>query len=145
MAFDGIPKPAQYSPGGPLNPYAADNAARVQNAKTPKIKKAPSDQGATPTYKELPHYDTDEKEDTQRHLTEEEYEQIMLFARLRGIMNLALDKGEQYQFQVNPETALVDVIAVSTGRVMISMTAVELMEMTQRIHRYAGVLTDRNG
>ena len=33
MGFDGIPKPAQYSPTGPLNPYLADQAAKAERDK----------------------------------------------------------------------------------------------------------------
>jgi uncharacterized FlaG/YvyC family protein len=145
MGFDGIPKPAQYSPTGPLNPYLADHAAKAERAKKPQVRRQENDENVTATHKELPHYG-DEQENHARHeLTEEEYEQIMTFAKMRGIMNLAFEQGEKYHFNVNPQTGLVDIIAERTGHIVLSITPLELMEMTQRIHRYAGVLTDRSG
>lgn len=142
MGFDGVPR--IYPQTDPLNPYLAEHAARSENASKPRVKEAKKDEKVIGVHKELPQYD-DEDEGRQEPFSEEELEQIMIFARMRGIMNLALEKGVVYQFQVNPETGLVDLIAENTGKAVLSLTPEELMELTQKVQRYAGVLTDRSG
>ncbi|MEB3287328.1 MAG: hypothetical protein VKJ04_07480 [Vampirovibrionales bacterium] len=145
MGFEGIQKAALFNAGGPINPYLADQAAKADKLKKPQVTGTERDENVTGVYKELPHYGDEDEERQQEHLSEEEYEQLLLFARMRGIMNLAFEQGEHYQFQVNPQTGLVDVVADSTGQSVLSLTPLELMEMSQRIHRYAGLLTDRSG
>ncbi len=145
MGFEGIIRPNPLQSANPLNPYAADQALKTANAKKPEIKQPHSDEKTTGVYKELPHYDEREERKHQEHLSQEEYEEVMLFARMRGILNLSLSENELYQFHINPETGMVDLIAESNGKVVMTLTPDELMSLTDKIHRYAGMLADRSG
>ena len=60
-------------------------------------------------------------------------------------MNVALEKGTKYKFQINPENGMVDLRDANTGKHVLSMTPSELMQISGKIERYAGVLTDRAG
>lgn len=145
MSFDGMIRPSQFTPVSGNNPYLADHAARSENVRKPRVIEALGDQKATEVHKELPHYNNDDEKKRKKHLTPEEYEEIMLFARMRGVMNLAFEDSELYQFQLNPETGKIDLIAMTTGEVKMSLTPDELSQLSEKIDRYAGVLTDRSG
>lgn len=145
MGFEGIIRPNPLQSGNPLNPYAADQALKTANAKKPEVKKPHSDENTTGVYQELPHYNEKEERKHQDHLSPEEYEEVMLFARMRGILNLALSESELYQFHINPDTGLVELIAEGTGQIVMTLTPDDLMSLTEKIHRYAGMLADRNG
>ena len=142
MGFDGIPRLFPHSDA--LNPYRADAAARKASAGRKKVSEAEKDEEVIPTHHDLPQYD-EESEKKQAPFNEEELEQIMIFARVRGVMNLALETGENYNFQINPETGLVELIEERTGNILLTITAEELMGLTGKVHRYAGILTDRAG
>lgn len=144
MAFDGVTRPSQLTPADPLNPYLAAHSAKADEVKKPQVKKSQKDEETTGVHKELPQYG-EEEEENQQALTEEEAEQIMKFAKMRGLMNVALQDGVEYQFQINADEGLVDLIEAKSGKVVMTLTPSELMEMTDKIQRYAGVLTDRAG
>ncbi len=141
MGFDGV-RPTRGADH--LNPYVADQAARTDNAKKPQVKKARRDEKADHVHKDLPHYDTEE-ENKNPPLSDDEIEEILMFAKVRGIMHQAMTKGDEYVFQINPDTGEVDLIHGSSGDVVMSFTPSELMDVMDKIKRYAGVLTDRAG
>lgn len=78
-------------------------------------------------------------------LSEEEREEILRFAKLRGLMNFAFKEGRRYHFQLNPDSGLVDLIELDTGELQISLRPEELMALSDKIHRYAGLMTDQAG
>ncbi|MCE3234446.1 MAG: FlaG protein [Vampirovibrio sp.] len=146
MGFEGIPRPAQVNPyTDPLNPYAAANAARSEQAGKPLIKSLTKEEQVKALQRdnrEQPQSDDDEEGEA---FTEEEAEQIRLFAKMRGLINISLQSGVRYEFHVNPETGLVDLIDMESGQVVLQLQPEELMQLSQKIQRYAGMLTDRSG
>lgn len=146
MTFEGIPRPGQVAPGtDPLSPYLAAHEAKTERKQRPQVKKTERDESSTAVHKELPQYADEEDEQEQQTLSDEEAEEILLFAKMRGIMNVALEKGTKYKFQINPENGMVDLRDANTGKHVLSMTPSELMQISGKIERYAGVLTDRAG
>ncbi len=145
MAFDGIPRPSQLTPADPLNPYLASNAARAEQAGKPLIKAPGHDEKVKAVHKEQRENHEGENEEREpEFLSEEEEEQLRKFAKVRGLLNFSLEKGVRYQFQINGETGQVDLVS-ETGQVVLSLSPVELMQLSEKIQRYAGMLTDRRG
>lgn len=147
MSFDGLPRPAQMglSTGG-MNPYAAANAARTDNAGKPLVKSLNKEEKVKALQKEQQEYhQPDEEEERGEAFSEEEAEQIKIMAKMRGVMGLALKEGQRYEFQINAKTGLIDLVEVDTQVVILQMQPEELMALSQKIQRYAGMLTDRAG
>ena len=147
MGFDGIPKPAQLNPyTGSMNPYAAANAARTDNAAKPLIKSPGKEEKVKATQRdEREYHQADDEEERGELFSEEEAEQILLMAKVRGIMNLSLETGKRYEFHLNPENGMIDLIEAGSGTVVLQLLPEELMNLSQKIQRYAGMLTDHAG
>lgn len=142
MSFDGVPKPSQLSPStDPLSPYLGANQAAYEAQNRPKIQKSQASEKS----KAVDHQSGDylnEKEDKDEGLQPEEYEQILILARLRGIMNLSFKEGVLYQFHFNEETGLVELINENENTVMLTLSVEELLQVSQRMSRYAGRMSD---
>lgn len=148
MAFDGIPRPAQFTPPvDALNPYLGANAARAKEAGKPKVQSLGHEEKIKGVLKEQQenHAGDEDAEREQESFNEEEAEQIRLFAKMRGILNFSLEKGVNYQFQINPTTGLIELLNMDAGTIALILTHDELMQLSEKIHRYAGILTDRSG
>jgi len=146
MGFDGVPRPAQVNPyTDPLNPYTAANAARTDQAGKPLIKSLTKEEKIKALEEEKRDYPQQEDEEQGEAFSEEEAEQIRLFAKMRGLMNVSLESGMRYEFHINPQTGLVDMMEAETGKVVLQLQPDELMQLSQQIQRYAGMLTDRSG
>lgn len=147
MSFDGIPKPTQLNPyTGAMNPYVAANAARTEKQNTPLVKSPEKEDKIRPTQRdERQYHQADDEEERGETFSEEEAEQIRIMAKMRGIMNLALEEGKRYEFRINPENNLVDLIEVGSGTLILQLEPEELMTLSRKMQRYAGMLTDRAG
>ena len=146
MGFEGIPRPAQVNPyTDPLNPYAAANAARSDQAGKPLVKSLTKEEQVKALQRESQEHSQTDDEAEGEAFTDEEAEQIRLFAKMRGLMNISLQSGVRYEFHVNSETGLVDLVDVESGQVILQLQPEELMQLSQKIQRYAGMLTDRSG
>lgn len=143
MSFDGIPRPSQLQPyGDPLNPYIGAHEAADEARRKHRIEKNRESYKKDRVHKELEQYH-DREEDNDEGLTPEEHEQIMIFAKLRGIMNFSLESGVLYRFHLNEDTGLVDLIDDRDESVVLTLTPEELVQVSERMQRYAGVITDR--
>lgn len=147
MSFDGIQKPAQLTPyTGAMNPYTAANAAKADNLGAPLIKRLDQDEKIKAAQREEREYhQADDEEKQGETFSEEEAEQIRLMAKMRGVMNVALESGKHYEFQLNSETGLIDLVEMETGILVLQLLPDELMTLSRKIQRYAGMLTDRAG
>jgi uncharacterized FlaG/YvyC family protein len=147
MSFDGIPRPSSLNPySDPLGAYAAANAARAEREGKPLVQSLDKEEKIKGLQREQRDQgQADHEDDDGEAFSEEEAEQIRIFAKMRGMMNLALDSAKRYEFRVNELTGLVDLIEMETGRLVLQLTPEELMDLSQKIERYAGVLTDHNG
>jgi len=147
MSFDGVPRPSQVNPyADPLSPYAAASAAQTDKAGKPLVKGPDKEEGVKAAHREeKQHRDTEDDEERGEAFSEEEAEQIRLMAKMRGLMNFSLEAGVNYEFQMNPETGLIDLIESESGALVMQLLPDELMQLSQKIQRFAGVLTDRAG
>jgi uncharacterized FlaG/YvyC family protein len=147
MSFDGIPKPSQVTPyTDAMNSYAAANAARSDRAGKPLVKGPDKEEKVKGAQRdERQYHEPDEEDEPGEAFSEEEAEQIKIFARMRGLMNFALETGLRYEFQINSETGLVDLLEIGSGKVVLQLLPEELMQLSQKIQRYDGMLTDRSG
>jgi len=145
MSFDGIPRPSQVNPYNPLGPYAAANAARTDQAAKPLIKSPDKDEKVKALQQD--HYRQQEQDDDERgeSFTEEEIEEFMLLAKVRGVMNFAMDPEVHYEFRMNPHTGLVELWEVASEKLMLKLTPDEMMQLSEKLHRAAGMLTDQSG
>ncbi len=144
MSFDGIPKPSQmHAYADPLSPYLGAHQANEAARSRPKIGKNKAAYSTEKINKELEQYQGIDDEEPKEGLNEEEREQILIFAKLRGLMNFSLESGVLYRFQVNEETGLVDLIDSRDEKVLLTLTAEELLKVSEKINRYAGMITDR--
>lgn len=146
MSFDGIPRPSQINPySDPLSAYSAYNAAKTERATKPLIQSPDKDEQIKGLQKEQ--HQQQEKDDDERGeaFSEDEIEEIMLLAKMRGVMNFAMDPNTHYEFQFNPESGLVELREMASGKLMLKLTPDEMMELSEKIHRAAGMLTDQSG
>jgi flagellar protein FlaG len=146
MGFDGIPRPAQVNPyTDPMNPYMAANSAKSDRAGKPLVKELNKEEQVKALYREQPqHHDADDEQEHEP-FSEEEEEQIRLFAKMRGIMDFSLKTGARYEFHINAQSGMVDLIDLESGDVVLQLQPEELLQLSQKIQRYAGMLTDRSG
>ena len=108
MSFDGIPRPSQLQPyGDPLGAHIGANQAADQSRRKPRIGKTRESFSVDPVHKELEQYPREDDEE-QEAFSDEEREQLLVFAKLRGIMNFSLENGVLYRFTVNETSGLVD-------------------------------------
>ena len=129
-----------------MSAHQAANAARTDRAGKPLIQSPAGEEKVKALSREERHYhQPDDDEERGEAFNEEEAEQILLFARMRGILNVSLETGARYEFRVNPDTGLVDLVALETEEVVLQLLPDELMQLSQKIQRYAGMLTDRSG
>lgn len=143
MAFDGISRPSQLNAyADPLNPYIGANDAAESAKRKPKIKGNRETFEEDETFKKLDQYHGDDN-DGSDDLSEEEREEIMKFARIRGIVNFALESGVTYEFTYNEESGLVDLQDTRDGKVMLSLSIDELLGLSDRMARYCGLMTNR--
>jgi uncharacterized FlaG/YvyC family protein len=142
MSFDGLPHPITTDV---LNPYSAANAAKTDNAGRPLIQKTRHKDHIQPIQREEETRSGPDEEDDTSYFSEEEADQIQRMAKLRGLMNFSLQNGVHYEFRFNPKTGLIDLIQGNTGDCVLQLHPDEFMNLSQKIQRYAGMLTDRNG
>jgi uncharacterized FlaG/YvyC family protein len=146
MGFDGIPRPAQINPyTDAMNPYAAASSARSEQAQRPLVKALTKEEQIKALQREQHQQDDEEDEEDAEPFSEEEEAQIRLFAKMRGLMNFSLEQGVRYEFRINAQTGLVDLVDVGSDTVVLQLHPDELMQLSQKIQRYAGMLTDRSG
>ena len=146
MTFDGVPRPSQLNPyTDALGPYSGAYAAR-DLAKVPKVKAVDKKVAIDPLKEKLnQEYDDDDEEGAQEFLSDEEKEQIQIFAKLRGLMNFALQEGVQYRFEIENETGCVNLVIVETGQIVLTLTPEELMHVCEKAQRYSGRIMDEAG
>lgn len=140
MGFDGVYRPNSVPDA--LNPYLADRAAKAANAKKPQVKQAQKEESVVSVYKELPQYGDDEEQEGQE-FSEDEIAKILQFAKMRGIMHSVLHEDAYYEFKLNEETGLIDLIDLDNDKTVMHLSPDEMVELTQKILRYTSVLTDR--
>lgn len=146
MGFDGIFRPSQVNPyTNPLNPYTADNLARAEQAGKPLVQKLTAEEAIQALEEERKQDQEQDEEEQGETFTEEEAEEILLFAKMRGLMNVSMESGKRYEFHINPETGMVEMRELESGELVIQLTPIELMRLSDKLQRYAGMLTDRNG
>jgi uncharacterized FlaG/YvyC family protein len=145
MSFDGIPRPSQINPHNPLGAYAAHNAARTDQAGKPLVKSPNKDEQVKALQQD--HYRQQEKDDDERGepFSEDEIEALMLLAKMRGVMNFALDPDVHYEFRLDPESGQIELREIATNKLMLRLTPDEMMQLAEKIHRAAGMLTDQSG
>ncbi len=146
MSFDGSPRPIQLNPyNDPLGAYSAAYAARAEQAGKPRIQSPGKDEGLKGLQKEE-HQQTDQDQDEQgQTFSEDEVDAIMLLAKMRGVLNFALDPDIHYEFSLNSASGLVELREVSTGKRMLQLTPEEMIQLSGKLHRAAGMLSDLSG
>jgi hypothetical protein len=146
MGFEGIPRPSQVNPyTDPLNPYTAGNLARTDQAGKPLIQKLSKEEAIKALEEERRRYEQADDGPPGETFSEEEAEEILLFAKMRGLMNVSLQSGKRYEFRLNPQTGMVELMAMDSGELVLQLTPIELMRLSEKLQRYAGMLTDLNG
>jgi hypothetical protein len=146
MGFEGLPRPSQVNPyTDPLNPYTAGNLARTDQAGKPLIQKLSKEEAIKALEEERRRYEQADDDASGETFSEEEAEEILLFAKMRGLMNVSLQSGKRYEFRMNPQTGMVELTAMDSGELVLQLTPVELMRLSEKLQRYAGMLTDLNG
>ena len=146
MGFDGIPRPSQVNPyNNPLNPYTAANAAGADRAAWPLVKGLSKEEQVKGLQEDHHRHREEDEDEQHKPFTPEEAEEIMLLAKMRGVMNFALDAEVSYEFHMNPETGMVELREVETGKLMLKLTPDEMATLAEKLHRAAGMLADRNG
>ena len=146
MGFDGIFRPAQVNPySNPMNPYLADNLARSEAVGKHLVEKTAKEEALEALEEEQRQQQEADDEEQGETFSEEEAEEILLFAKMRGLMNVSMESGKRYEFHINPETGMVEMIALDTGELVLQLTPVELMRLSDKLQRYAGMLADRSG
>jgi len=144
MSFDGLSKPSQlHAYSDPLSPYLGATRAASEAAKKPRIDKSKASYRDSAVDEHASDYLQEEREDKDG-LLPEEYEQMMMLAKLRGVMNLSFEEGVLYYFHFNETTGLVELINDRDNRVMLTLTPEELLQVSQRMQRYAGRMTDQS-
>lgn len=94
-------------------------------------------------HKENAQHPPDDEGKHKHRLTQEEQEQILAFAKLRGIVNLSFEEGIVYRFQVNEATGMIELIEDSSKKVMFEFSPEELSDVFSRLARYAGHVADQ--
>ncbi len=147
MGFEGLPRPAQVNPyTDPLNPYTAGNLARAEQAGKPLIQKLSSEEAIKALEEERRREQAEEDEEEQGEaFSEEEAEQIRLFAKMRGLMNVSLETGKRYEFRLNALTGMVELVELPSEDLILQLTPLELARLSDKLERYAGLLTDLSG
>jgi uncharacterized FlaG/YvyC family protein len=128
-----------------MNPYAAANSARSEQTQRPLVKALSKEEQIKALQREQHQQEDDDEEETAEPFSEEEEEQIRLFAKMRGLMNFSLQQGVHYEFHVNAQSGLIDLVESGSGKVVLQLMPAELMQLSRKIQRYAGILTDRSG
>lgn len=147
MSFDGILRPSQMTPStGAMNPYTASNLARANQAGKPLVQKLSKDEEITALQEHQRQYqEAEDNEERGEAFSEEDAEAIRLFAKMRGLMSVSLETGKRYEFHINAQTGLIDLLEADTRHVILQLTPDELMRLSEKIQRYAGMLTDLSG
>jgi len=147
MGFEGLSQPGQMNLyTGANNPYLAANAAKLTAAKSPLVKKTEQDEAVTATQRDdRDNAQPDDEDERGERFSEEEAGAIRHMATLRGVLNLALEAGKRYEFQLDAASGLVNLISMETGECILQLYPEELMQLSQKIQRYAGMLTNRAG
>lgn len=146
MSFDGSPRSSQINPySDPLSAYSGANAARADRVGKPMIQSLSKDEKVKALQREEHDQTADEDEDRHAALSEEELEEIMLLAKLRGVMNFALDPEIHYEFRLNPQSGLVELAEVASGKVMLKLSPDEMATLAEKLHHAEGRLADREG
>ncbi|MBK8189555.1 MAG: hypothetical protein IPK79_03810 [Vampirovibrionales bacterium] len=144
MSFDGVARPSMLNPyADPLSASLGAHEAARETRNKPRVEKKRGAYETIGSHKDLARYSVDEDEQGEG-LSEEEREQVLLFARLRGLMNFSLDNSVLYRFVYNPESGRADLVDDRNQRVMLSLTIDELLRLSQRMVRYAGMIADKS-
>lgn len=152
MSFDGVPRPTQLNAySDPLSSYLASNEASEEARRKSQIKDIDKLAKSNPSRRkdEEDGFDGDDPGSHKRWIdydlmSEEERELFRKFAQVRGLMNFSLESGARYSLQINTQTGMVDLVEQGTGQIKLSLTPTELHELSQRMERYAGIMTDRS-
>ncbi len=145
MSFDGLPRAAQAMPySNSLNPYIGANQAQTLRRGKPSVDKNRQAFSSDDSERALPQ-ESGLSEHGGDPLTEDEREQVLKFARLRGVLNFSLAHDGLYQFTYNEQTQQVELVDMTGGshQVLLTLTIDELLQMSQRIERFAGLITSR--
>ncbi|WP_373532830.1 hypothetical protein [Vampirovibrio sp.] len=128
-----------------MNPYTAGNLARTDQAGQPLIQKLSKEEGLQALQEEQRGYPQADEDASGETFSEEDAEEILLFAKMRGLMNVSLQSGKRYEFRINPQTGMVELTELDSGALVMQLTPVELMRLSEKLQRYAGMLTDLSG
>lgn len=147
MGFDGIPRPSQVNPyTDAMNPYGAAHLARAEQSSKPLVKRLSPEEAIKALEEERRREQSEENEDEQGEaFSEEEAEQIRLFAKMRGLMHVSLETGKRYEFRLNPLTGMVELVELPSEVLILQLTPLELARLSDKLERYAGMLTDQMG
>jgi hypothetical protein len=146
MSFDGIPRPSQINPyNDPLGPYSACNAAKAEQAGKPLVKGLSKEEQLKGLPEEHQQQTPQDDRDKGQSFNEAEVEEIMLLAKMRGVLNFAMNPDVHYEFHLNVQSGLVELREVASGKLMLKLTPDELMGLSEKLHRSAGMLTNRSG
>lgn len=145
MSFDGVARPSQLNPyADPLSASLGAHEAAREARRKPRVEKKRDAYEAIAAHKDLARYDLDDDEASADTLSDEEREQVLLFAKLRGVMNLSLETGALYRFAYNEQTGQADLLHDRTGQVVLSLSVEELLQLSQRMARYTGMIANRS-
>jgi hypothetical protein len=146
--FDGIQKPIQLNPQVDLlSPYLAAYNAAQTIAKCPKVKPVEKKEAIAETRREKernPSREQDDEED-EAFLSQEEKEQVLIAAKLRGLLNFTLAEDKAYFFQHNAETGLIELIDAETHQRVLTLTPEELGHVLGHTQRRLGIMMDEAG
>lgn len=77
-------------------------------------------------------------------LSEEEQALLEKFARIRGLMDFTAAGDKAYQLKINTQNGLVDIVDADSGELAMSLTPDEFHQLSQKMIRYSGTLTDQS-
>ncbi|MBX2859999.1 MAG: hypothetical protein KTR14_02100 [Vampirovibrio sp.] len=145
MSFDGVHRPSQLNAPDPLSPYTGAYRAEAERRGKPQVKSVKKDQSTDEVNPFLPRYNQDEEEANPEWLSEEEQEQVLRFAKIRGLLDFSFKHGTRYRFQLNETSGFIELVEEESQEILMSLTVDELTDLFQRLDRYMGVMTDREG
>jgi len=142
--MDGGIRPSQLNPyAQPLSSEAGVFAAAMSNAKRPSIEQLRRSQRNKALAKEKGVAQDDLPDDEEAlWISEDEQAELLAYAKLRGIMNLAFHEGHKFRFQWDDDLAKVVLVQEPEGTILLVMDPEDLQELSERMHRYAGMLTN---
>lgn len=142
MGLDGLSKPGSFNIGlDPINPYLAANQVKVEGQKAHQVKKSRK-KSLVKNFVEEERESFQSDNTTEHFFSEADQEEIILFAKLKGLLNVSLTKGTAYLFRWNNETNLIELVSKSDEQVLLTLKQEEMLRLSDRIERYQGMLSD---